>query len=126
MSHPSEPTAGTVNVNEPSAAARRFDWRLAVVIGLALISIPIWRWGEQRVKVRPPQTSRMAVAVAKVTREDLGQELVFDAELRPYQEIDMHAKVAGYLEKITVDVGDRVEAGQLLATIEIPELEEDI
>src|SRR5262249_14981422 len=44
------------------------------------------------------------------------------AELRPYQEIDLHAKVAGYLENISVDIGDRVNAGQLLAIIEVPEL----
>src|SRR5262249_30774330 len=54
------------------------------------------------------------VAVSKVTREDLSQNLVCEAELRPYQEVDLHAKVAGYLENITVDIGDSVTAGQLL------------
>jgi RND family efflux transporter MFP subunit len=66
------------------------------------------------------------VAVTKVTRENLAQEWPGYAELRPYQEVDLHAKVAGYLESITVDIGDRVEAGQLLATIEVPELADDI
>ena len=35
-------------------------------------------------------------------------------------------KVSGYVQQINVDVGDHVKAGQVLATLEIPELEEDI
>jgi RND family efflux transporter MFP subunit len=56
----------------------------------------------------------------------LVENIVCSAELRPYQEIDLHAKVAGYLENISVDIGDRVNAGQLLANIEVPELADDI
>jgi RND family efflux transporter MFP subunit len=66
------------------------------------------------------------VAVAKVTRADLAREVVFDAEFRPFQDIDLHAKVAGFVQTMNVDVGDRVKAGQLLASIEVPELKEDI
>ena len=66
------------------------------------------------------------VAVAKVTRGDVAQVLTVAAEFRPYQEIDVHAKVAGFLKSISVDVGDRVEAGQLLAVLEIPELQDEL
>ncbi len=66
------------------------------------------------------------VAVAKVTRADLAREVVFDAEFRPFQDIDLHAKVAGFVQTMNVDVGDRVKAGQLLASIEVPELKEDL
>jgi RND family efflux transporter MFP subunit len=48
------------------------------------------------------------------------------AEFIPYQEVDVHAKVAGYLKKIYVDVGDRVKQGQLLAVLEIPELNAEV
>lgn len=65
------------------------------------------------------------VAVAKVTRADIAREVVFDAEFRPFQDIDLHAKVAGFVQAMNVDVGDRVQAGQLLASIEVPELKED-
>jgi RND family efflux transporter MFP subunit len=67
-----------------------------------------------------------AVSVVKIARGDLSQTLTLAAEFRPYQEIEVHAKVAGYVKSITVDVGDRVRAGQLLAVLEIPELENDI
>ncbi len=67
-----------------------------------------------------------AAPVAKVTRQDLARELKLAAEFRPYQEIELHAKVAGYLKEIYVDVGDRVKQGQLLAVLEIPEMTEDL
>ncbi|HWF86249.1 MAG TPA: efflux RND transporter periplasmic adaptor subunit [Vicinamibacterales bacterium] len=67
-----------------------------------------------------------AVSVAKVVRGDLGQTLTLAAEFRPFQEIEVHAKVAGYVKAIYVDVGDRVAAGQLLAVLEIPELQDEM
>jgi RND family efflux transporter MFP subunit len=73
----------------------------------------------------PPAATPQIVAVAKVQRADLSQALTLAAEFRPFQEIDVHAKVAGYLKAIYVDVGDRVKAGQLLAVLEIPELRDD-
>ena len=69
---------------------------------------------------------KVKVAVAKVTREDLSRQLELAAEFRPYQEIRVHAKIAGFVKEILVDVGDHVQAGQLLATLEIPELVEDL
>jgi len=70
--------------------------------------------------------SRPIVAVARAERTDLSETLTLAAEFRPFQEIDVHAKVAGYLKAIYVDVGDRVKAGQLLAVLEIPELQDDV
>jgi RND family efflux transporter MFP subunit len=66
------------------------------------------------------------VAVSAVARVDLARTLVLTAELRPYEEIDVHAKVAGYLKEVAVDVGDRVTAGQLLAIVEVPELQHEV
>jgi RND family efflux transporter MFP subunit len=66
------------------------------------------------------------VAAARVVRGDIAQVLTVTAEFRPFQEIELHAKVAGYVKDITVDVGDRVRAGQLLATLEVPELEDQL
>jgi RND family efflux transporter MFP subunit len=68
----------------------------------------------------------LTVAVAPVKRMNLTRELVLAAEFRPFQEIDVHAKVAGFVKTINVDVGDRVRAGQLLATLEIPELHDEV
>ena len=66
------------------------------------------------------------VAVAKVSTEDLSHGLVLTAEFKPFQEVDVMAKVAGFVKQINVDVGDRVKQGQLLATLEIPEMADDL
>src|SRR5690242_5291984 len=66
------------------------------------------------------------VAVARVTTENLSRGLVLTAEFKPYQEIDVMAKIAGYINKINVDIGDRVRQGQLLATLEVPEQADDL
>jgi RND family efflux transporter MFP subunit len=73
-----------------------------------------------------PQAEIPTVAAAKVVRGDIAQVLTVTAEFRPYQEVELHAKVAGYVKSINVDVGDRVHAGQLLATLEVPELEDQL
>lgn len=72
----------------------------------------------------PPQAQ--VVAVAKAEPESLARQTVLSAEFRPYQEIEIHAKVAGYVKRIYVDVGDRVKQGQVLATLEIPEMTNDL
>lgn len=66
------------------------------------------------------------VAVTHPTHEDLSTGVSLTAEFLPYQEVDVHAKVAGYVQKINVDVGDHVKTGDVLAVLEIPELEEDL
>src|SRR4051812_42802772 len=66
------------------------------------------------------------VAVAKATTEDISHGIALTAEFKPFQEVDVMAKVAGYLKQINVDVGDRVKQGQLLAVLEIPEMGDDL
>lgn len=70
--------------------------------------------------------ARTVVAMATVTRRDLQTTLRIAAEFHPFQEIDVDAKVAGYVKNIFVDVGDHVQQGQVLAILEIPELQDQI
>jgi len=102
------------------------NWKVWLALGFAAVSILVWRHSSAKAKAETPPTESCSVAAIKVLREDLSQEQVFDAELRPYQEIELHAKVPGFVETLTVDVGDRVTNGQLLATLEIPELNDDL
>jgi len=60
--------------------------------------------------------------VAPVARGDLSSTLTVAGEFQPYQEVELHAKVSGYIRRINVDIGDRVKAGQVIATLEVPEL----
>jgi RND family efflux transporter MFP subunit len=66
------------------------------------------------------------VAVVKATRAELSNDLLLTAEFEPFQEVDVMAKVSGYIKIIKVDIGDRVREGQVLATLEIPEMQDDL
>ena len=66
------------------------------------------------------------VSAARITRASIASKTVLTAEFQPFQEVDVMAKVAGYVRTIKVDLGDRVRAGQLLAELEVPEMTDDI
>lgn len=63
-----------------------------------------------------------AAVVAAASRSPLRNTLNVAGEFLPMQEVELHAKVAGYIRRINVDIGDRVKTGQVLATLDIPEL----
>ena len=67
-------------------------------------------------------TAAQTAAVVLVQRKPISNALTLSGEFRPFQEVDVHAKVAGYIRKIYVDVGDHVRSGQTLAVLEVPEL----
>ena len=69
------------------------------------------------------QASAVTVGVTKVVRKSLGRQITLSSELVPFQEIDVYAKESGYVQKLIVDYGTHVKAGQVMATLEIPELE---
>ncbi len=63
------------------------------------------------------------VGVTRVVKKSLGRHITLSSELVPFQEIDVYAKEAGYVKKLDVDYGTHVKAGQVMAILEIPELE---
>ncbi len=67
----------------------------------------------------------VVVATAHASRQAVDRNLRLVAEFRPYREIDLMAKVSGYVKQINVDLGDRVSTGQVLATLEVPEMADD-
>jgi len=65
-------------------------------------------------------------AVVKVQRKNISSTLEIASEFLPYQEIDVYAKVSGYIQKLYVDWGTHVKEGQILAVLEIPELQQQL
>ncbi|HEV2447906.1 MAG TPA: efflux RND transporter periplasmic adaptor subunit, partial [Candidatus Sulfopaludibacter sp.] len=63
------------------------------------------------------------VGVVKVARRNLERNLVVSSELVPFQQIDVYAKEAGFVQKLSVDYGTHVKTGEVMAVLEIPELE---
>jgi RND family efflux transporter MFP subunit len=74
----------------------------------------------------PPPAEVPNVPFATVEPATLANDLTLSAEFRPYQEVDVMAKVAGYVKNIRVDIGDHVQQGEVLATLEVPEIQDDM
>src|SRR5580704_9490630 len=70
-----------------------------------------------------PGASGASVGVVKVIRKNVGRTLTVSSELVPFQEIDVYAKESGFVKELNVDYGSRVQKDQVLATLEIPELQ---
>ena len=65
---------------------------------------------------------RVDVVVVTPLREAVDRQLVLPASVEAFETTTLHSKVSGYLGRIDVDIGDRVKRDQLIATIEVPEI----
>jgi RND family efflux transporter MFP subunit len=65
------------------------------------------------------------VPVVKLEPQTIQRQLKLEAELQPFQEVEVHAKVAGYVKQMFVDLGSRVKQGDLLAILSVPELDHE-
>jgi RND family efflux transporter MFP subunit len=72
----------------------------------------------------PGNTPR--ASVVKVARRNLANKLEIAGEFQPYQEINVYAKISGYIQTLYVNWGTHVNQGQLLAVLEIPELQQQL
>jgi RND family efflux transporter MFP subunit len=77
-----------------------------------------YRHGDSVQAALEPPSARVAL----VQRRSVEHVLALAGQFQPYQVVDVHAKVSGYIRHIYVDIGDKVRAGQLLAVLEVPEL----
>jgi membrane fusion protein, multidrug efflux system len=80
------------------------------------------------VKQAEPMTTsaQPTVTVIHPQRADMVETIELPGDLVGFYEASLHAKVTGYLKSITVDKGDMVKAGQVLAEIEVPELHSNL
>jgi RND family efflux transporter MFP subunit len=105
---------------------RRWGW-LSLVVAVLAVVLVIRAWHGRAARAAAADAGALpAVAVTKVEREDLFRQISIPAEFRPYAEVELHAKVSGYVKELKVDIGDRVKPGQLLAVLEVPELTDEL
>ncbi len=104
---------------------RKYAFFAGVVTVLFLLGFLLIRGKGAQVEAGE-QASLRPVAVALVKRSPIVNSLILSGAFQPYQEVDVHAKVAGYIRQIFVDVGDKVKEGQVLAVLEVPELRAQI
>jgi RND family efflux transporter MFP subunit len=77
----------------------------------------------ERVRAESDAPAGISVGVTKVSRKTLERQLTVSSELVPFQEVDVYAKESGYVRDLLVDYGTRVKKGQVMAVLEIPELQ---
>ncbi|MFZ9992353.1 MAG: efflux RND transporter periplasmic adaptor subunit, partial [Opitutales bacterium] len=65
------------------------------------------------------------LTVTRLKTGDITRSVQLLGEVRPRQQVALYAKVGGYVKALRVDIGDRVEAGAVLAELEVPELVAD-
>jgi RND family efflux transporter MFP subunit len=93
------------------------------VVAAAGCLVALLRFPAKTAKADPHEDALLRpVAVVPARRRPVVNSLTLSGAFRPYQQVDVHAKVAGFIQKIYVDVGDHVKAGQVLAVLEVPEL----
>ncbi|GAB3787643.1 efflux RND transporter periplasmic adaptor subunit [Spirosoma horti] len=75
----------------------------------------------------PAETvSQAAYQTVPVSVESVAKQLALPGEFIPFYDVALYAKVNGFVKSMPVDVGAKVHRGQVLATMEAPELESDL
>jgi RND family efflux transporter MFP subunit len=113
----------SIEMNGDRSAVRRRSWIGLLALTALLGILPAGMTSCSRADpVRAGGPQELVVGVTAVHRRPLKRELTLSSELVPFQEIDVYAKEAGFVQKLNVDYGSRVKQGQLMAVLEIPEL----
>ena len=92
------------------------------VVGLALLTLSSSCSNSADKSVRASGPA-LTVGVTKVIKKSLGRDITLSSELVPFQEIDVYAKESGYVKSLLVDYGTHVKTGEVMAVLEIPELQ---
>lgn len=100
----------------------KFLW---AALALGLVGTVAWRVSAVRhtrtVAVEKPAEIPL-IKTGRVVKTDLAEKVVFTGTIRPRNEVDVYPKVGGRIEALTVQIGDRVKAGQVLAVVEHREI----
>ena len=106
--------------------------RLLLLVGVALLAvallagfIPRWR-ARQASAADTIQLATPTVAVVSPKSSLPGNGLDLPAEVKPWQEASIYSRVNGYLKNWAVDIGAHVEAGQVLAEVDVPDLQQQM
>jgi len=97
--------------------------QILAIIGTSFFVITIFTGCGKNDSNVANQSQRIdSIAVFTLQKESVSKEISFPAELLPWDKALMYAKVSGYVKELNVDIGDKVKKGELLATLDAPEL----
>jgi RND family efflux transporter MFP subunit len=99
---------------------------LAAAIALAVYGVANRSWSEDRLVELTAQEAIPAVDVIHPERGVAGEQLVLPGTVDAFFQAPIYARVGGYLKMWYKDIGAHVKAGELLATIETPDLDQEL
>lgn len=112
---------------------RGFSRRWWVLIAALIVLAAIFVFGIQprlsaraELKKETASLNTMNVSVIKPKTAGGAQELVLPANLQAFSDTPIYARTTGYLKRWYADIGKRVKAGELLAEIDAPELDDQL
>src|SRR5437764_8343646 len=97
-----------------------------VVLALLFLVGMFQRWRANAALINGARDPRPTVSVVMTQRPDGAANLVLPGSTQAIQEAAMYARTNGYVRKWYTDIGTKVEAGQLLAEIETPEIDQEL
>ncbi len=71
------------------------------------------------------EEAQMRIETVQVEQRDVENTIEMPGTVEGIETADLYSKVAGYLEEISVDIGDPIEQGQVLVQLSIPEMEKE-
>lgn len=95
------------------------------IIGLGLLTVALLTGCKESSSSNSEiakKTGADSVAVFTLQKDSANKRITFPAELIPLERAEIFAKVSGYVSALKVDIGDKVNKGQVLATLEAPEM----
>ena len=100
---------------------------LSALVGISMAAVVAERYLAAATPSKSMKAdTRPGVEVDHPRRATVVQRLETNATLEAFEETDLFAKVSGYLSDVRVDIGDHVKAGQVLAVISVPEMENEL
>jgi len=101
---------------------------VAIMAGLFLIGLlpRLQRQAQLTASAKEAKSEMLTVSTVSPHRASGKANLVLPGSVQAVQETTIYARTNGYLKQRLVDIGDRVEAGQLLAEIEAPEIDQEL
>jgi RND family efflux transporter MFP subunit len=121
--NPQRPVAARVS-RGAGQVRRKTGRKYLLLLALAAYILALCGCAEEvsSANVKPVEETRIEVKAVHPHRGEVYRFINLPGEVRPLYEVTLFAKVDGYLEKLTVDKGDSVKAGDLIADIDVPEL----
>lgn len=109
----------------------RRRWLVALIVmafttGMLFFGIRSRINAEQNVRLVTQQAAVPSVSVVNPKQSRGGEELILPGNIQPFISSPIYARTDGYLKKWYFDIGARVKTGQLLATIQTPEVDEQL